>query len=1315
MGFLYIFVIQTIILHFVCCFPSCKYYLNRRREGVFRYDRHTRYQLTYQDAQAACLQDFGATLATREQLLEALKSGLEECRAGWIILAEVAYPRVNKHWNCGENKTGIISYGIRQNLQEKWDVFCYKKDDDCSPYDRVYNGLATTIPETQTLYESTGIEETTKDTLINLQTNTLVTANHGLKQNTIHQQPMSPHVDFTTDARYNNVTVAHNSYTHKAKQPPLQSKLDIDSTSSITNTSISSPKALEGVTRQDELSTTTATNYSYISLNSKEVPQTNNMSKATMEHKVFITTEPNLYTASSTNARHITLKNGTDVNVLEYILQGSQQTLRNSNTGDYEVSSISFIPMTTERNFMRKTSSTLDQQHFSQTPPTESEDKTKMFFNKASLSSILITENPVSIPTPENVKIKVASDSSSEYQNTVTTDKNTFISPTMSSFNTEIFYKETRNVNNNKEDNSLSVTPKNPYFPTVTLTVGNQVTSQLNEEDSRIYSILSTNKPSSVPLLVSFVDTREENHRVEPNVNMTWEDLHSSHHNELNIDENVTFSSLNLKKNEGALVNGGENVITFETTTMSAFNSNGITEKSTGTERHETGSLTGNLTLLKTVTPGIKLVTNSSQLSNMSMKEDILLPVSLEKYDSKVTNSHEALTTAMVTSFQKQPHPTLETDEASILPTTPSVKITDPIGPNSQLSKPLDTCGGVFKGNAAQFQSPGFPQSYPSDMNCTWVIEAPVGYYIILMFRSLVLEEHRNCQYDYVLVYDGKESDNKQLGRFCGSQLPSPLRATSNVLTVIMRSDSSVELDGISVQFSSIKYISEGIRLNDGKNPFEGLVEVEYQGMRGSICAKQWSNKDAQVVCRQLGYSGPAVATRILGKNNTSVAISFVSCDGNEAALENCNMKNSGSCGTQERAGVICQVLESCAALKDAGVQESGIYAIDPDGVGEGDNHFTVDCDMNSDSTTGITIIGHDSEGRERVSSCEDPGCYSRIIKYNGASMNQLRLLTSISESCEQFVRLECRHIRFLNGPWGWWISRDGHQINSWGGADTNSGRCACGESGECALEGTSCNCDANDDVWRTDEGVLTDKATLPVQEVRFGDTRDAPMEMAFHSIGKLRCWGTISEPPILQSCAALKEAGITDSGRYIIDPDGVGQGVSQFEVFCDMSSDSGITVISHNSERRMRVTPCEEAGCYKRELTYNAELSQLNALTKVSQRCEQFVRLDCRHIRFIESGFGWWVSWDGKRMNYWGGANPATGGCACGKTGTCSAPDKVCNCDSNDQVWRTDDGFLRDKDALPVKAVHFGDTNDFPLEMAYHTIGKLRCRGQAR
>ena len=77
--------------------------------------------------------------------------------------------------------------------------------------------------------------------------------------------------------------------------------------------------------------------------------------------------------------------------------------------------------------------------------------------------------------------------------------------------------------------------------------------------------------------------------------------------------------------------------------------------------------------------------------------------------------------------------------------------------------------------------------------------------------------------------------------------------------------------------------------------------------------------------------------------------------------------------------------------------------------------------------------------------------------------------------------------------------------MNYWGGAAVNSGKCACGMTNSCA-GGESCNCDANDGVWRQDSGYLTDKNTLPVTQLRFGDIGDAH-ELAYHTLGILRCW----------------------------------------------------------------------------------------------------------------------------------------------------------------------------------------------------------------
>ncbi|KAF5923842.1 hypothetical protein HPG69_016330 [Diceros bicornis minor] len=44
------------------------------------------------------------------------------------------------------------------------------------------------------------------------------------------------------------------------------------------------------------------------------------------------------------------------------------------------------------------------------------------------------------------------------------------------------------------------------------------------------------------------------------------------------------------------------------------------------------------------------------------------------------------------------------------------------------------------------------------------------------------------------------------------------------------------------------------IRLMDGENKKEGRVEVFINGQWGTICDDGWTDKDAAVICRQLGY-----------------------------------------------------------------------------------------------------------------------------------------------------------------------------------------------------------------------------------------------------------------------------------------------------------------------------------------------------------------------------------------------------------------------------------------------------------------------------
>ncbi|KAL9952568.1 hypothetical protein ACROYT_G039837 [Oculina patagonica] len=210
------------------------------------------------------------------------------------------------------------------------------------------------------------------------------------------------------------------------------------------------------------------------------------------------------------------------------------------------------------------------------------------------------------------------------------------------------------------------------------------------------------------------------------------------------------------------------------------------------------------------------------------------------------------------------------------------------------------------------------------------------------------------------------------------------------------------------------------------------------------------------------------------------------------------------------KANALIKVLpKSCSNFKTSrSGSSSGNYMIDPDGKG-GVIPFSVYCDMNDKSSVGVTIISHDSESRTHVgpNGCSGRGCYSKDVRYTGVSTAQLAALTRVSQNCEQFIKFECNNdVTFIEHSYAWWVSRDGTQMNYWGGATGHDKMCACGVTNSCT-GGKKCNCHNYASGWREDSGLLTDKSALPVTQIRLGDL-DGSKEEGYHTLGKLKCYG---------------------------------------------------------------------------------------------------------------------------------------------------------------------------------------------------------------
>ncbi|XP_023492415.1 neurotrypsin isoform X5 [Equus przewalskii] len=109
------------------------------------------------------------------------------------------------------------------------------------------------------------------------------------------------------------------------------------------------------------------------------------------------------------------------------------------------------------------------------------------------------------------------------------------------------------------------------------------------------------------------------------------------------------------------------------------------------------------------------------------------------------------------------------------------------------------------------------------------------------------------------------------------------------------------------------------IRLMDGENKKEGRVEVFINGQWGTICDDGWTDKDAAVICRQLGYKGPAKARTMayFGEGKGPIHVDNVKCTGNERSLADCIKQDIGrhNCRHSEDAGVICDYFGKKASV----------------------------------------------------------------------------------------------------------------------------------------------------------------------------------------------------------------------------------------------------------------------------------------------------------------------------------------------------------------------------------------------------------------
>ena len=100
------------------------------------------------------------------------------------------------------------------------------------------------------------------------------------------------------------------------------------------------------------------------------------------------------------------------------------------------------------------------------------------------------------------------------------------------------------------------------------------------------------------------------------------------------------------------------------------------------------------------------------------------------------------------------------------------------------------------------------------------------------------------------------------------------------------------------------------VRIVDGPAPNMGRVEVYHDNQWGCVCDDWWDMREAEVVCRQLGFSSAVFVTfsAKFGEGSGPIHFDDLECSGGESDLGECEHSGLGNtnCGHHEDAGVIC-------------------------------------------------------------------------------------------------------------------------------------------------------------------------------------------------------------------------------------------------------------------------------------------------------------------------------------------------------------------------------------------------------------------------
>ena len=117
----------------------------------------------------------------------------------------------------------------------------------------------------------------------------------------------------------------------------------------------------------------------------------------------------------------------------------------------------------------------------------------------------------------------------------------------------------------------------------------------------------------------------------------------------------------------------------------------------------------------------------------------------------------------------------------------------------------LSACNEVYNSTSGIITSPDFPNDYPNNAYCRYLIRHPdPTSKITIKSLEFDTEWHRSCGYESVKIYDGDTANSSLLGSaygYCGHRGPPTLTSTGNALLIVFVSDHLLRHHGFILSY----------------------------------------------------------------------------------------------------------------------------------------------------------------------------------------------------------------------------------------------------------------------------------------------------------------------------------------------------------------------------------------------------------------------------------------------------------------------------------------------------------------------------------